>query len=278
MTLQRSKSKLAGIALLSALTAVPMGAGVAYLARPADAQTAADPASPPPPPPGGDQWPGAAGRHHPGPGMYGMHDGRGMGPDGDRFARMGRHHRHHRDGNMQMRLAGKLAAAETALGIRSDQLDAWRDFTSKLIAFATPPWQRDRGAAADRAASGDIQMKAGNAKGDATPPDVPPAGADGKSFGMLDRMLDGAIQRGEDAKALKASLQKLESVLTPEQVQMAHTLMRSEARMGGRHHGWRGGGYHGRHGDHMWRGRHGGQGWGGNDRGGPGNGPDDGQD
>ena len=257
MSLERSKSKLATVALISALTVVPLGAGVAYLSLPAQAQTAQSP-TPPPPPPG----PKA---HNPDRGMRGMGPG-GYGPRDGRFGRMDEREHHH--GNRQMRLARKLAAVETAIGVRSEQLDAWRDFTAKLVAFATPPWQQDGGSATDEQASGNPPMSAGNAQGDATPPAVPPANDAGSSFGMLGRMVDGAIHRGDEARQLKDSMQKLESVLTPQQIQMARMLMRPNGGAG-MHHGW-----HNWHREHMWHGRHEGRGFGpgGDDRG-PG-GPD----
>ena len=257
MSLERLKSKLAAAALIPALAAVPLGAGVAYLALPAQAQTTQSPTPPPPPGPRA-QNPGgmrgiSPGMHGMGPGMRGIGPGMqgvggrgpgGHGPWGERFAHM---EQRHEGGNWQMRLAGKLAAVETAIGVRSDQLDAWRDFTSKLVAFATPPWQQDRGPGMNRAAAAKPPMKAGNPQGDATPPDMPPANDSGKGFGILDRIVDRAIQRGDEAKQLKDSMQKLKSVLTPQQMQTAWMLMRPD---GGMRRGWGDR-------DHMGRGDHG---------------------
>jgi len=178
-----------------------------------------------------------------------------MGPMADRFE----HGHHGRGQNRQMKLASRLSAVETAIGVRSDQLDAWRDFTSKLIAFSTPDW-RMHGGPADRAAPGEPPMKAGNAQGDATPPAAPAEKDVRKDFGPLAHLVDGAIRRGQQAEQLKAAMDKLTTVLTPQQIQMARTLMRPEHGMRHGRHNW--------HQDHMWR-HHGPDGGHGFDRPGP---------
>lgn len=264
MPIARPRSKLAAAALISALAVVPMGAGMALTTLPAKAQTVNDP---PPPPPPGPHGPHGPGPHHPGPDRMGP-----GGPHGPWMRQAMDHHGRwdhwrHRAERRQMRLAKKLAAVEVAIGIRSDQLDAWRDFTSKLVAFVAPPrWhggphQAMRGGTMpNQAATGapppqtsgttagqpQPPVNAGNAEGDATPqpaPPKPPANAaNAKDFGLLDRMVGRAMQRGDEARALKDSMDKLKSVLTPQQIHEARMLMRP----GGRHHGWRGDGW--RHG------------------------------
>ncbi|TIT07399.1 MAG: hypothetical protein E5W85_25260, partial [Mesorhizobium sp.] len=44
-------------------------------------------------------------------------------------------------------LAARLAALETRVGIRSEQLDAWRDYTGALQAVLAPPARPDFGQA-----------------------------------------------------------------------------------------------------------------------------------
>ncbi len=92
------------------------------------------------------------------------------------------------EGAAGMALAAKLSVAETYVGVTSEQLDAWRAYTTALIDFAEPPEAggRDQKAAADR---------------------LPGEG-----------MADGLIAAAEKAKALKAAIDALKKALQPEQL------------------------------------------------------------
>src|SRR5512145_2449145 len=109
------------------------------------------------------------------------------------------------------RLAMKLNAAETEIGIRASQLDAWRDFTDALIATMTPPWLQSS-------------------------PDADAKDAKSEPFARALRLADNAIARGKHAEDLAKAIEALKSKLTPEQLAKVAEI---EARLGERHGGQR---------------------------------------
>jgi hypothetical protein len=105
--------------------------------------------------------------------------------------------------DFKLKLARDLAGLETLIGIRVDQLDAWRDYTSALLAVAGPPR-----------------------------PPTPPMGtpADGKeAFAPAERLADAAIARAEAAETLKSAIAALRDKLSPEQIAL---LQQAERHMG----------------------------------------------
>lgn len=101
----------------------------------------------------------------------------------------------------RMKLARDLAGLETLIGIRADQLDAWRDYTSALLAVAEPPR-----------------------------PPMPPADGKGReAFAPAERLADAAIARADAAETLKSAITALRDKLSPEQIAL---LQQAERPMG----------------------------------------------
>jgi hypothetical protein len=91
-----------------------------------------------------------------------------------------------------VQLAGLLAALETGVGIRANQMDAWRQYTDALQALLSPP--------------------------------PPPGQGSGLAFASSSAIATDIIEKTKKAETLLAAIDNLRKTLTTEQLERAKML------------------------------------------------------
>ncbi|MBZ9797653.1 hypothetical protein [Mesorhizobium sp. ES1-4] len=146
-----------------------------------------------------------------GPQGFGPHGPMRHGPQGwgpQRFGPEGLGP-HHMGPPPEFMLAARLAALETRVGIRGEQLDAWRDYTSALQAVLSPP-RPDRGPGGTGGPDSGPRVKG---------PDAGPVGKP-DPFAFQERLADDVTARAASAAKLKDAIAELRAKLTPEQLEI----------------------------------------------------------
>ncbi len=163
------------------------------------------------------------------------------------------------------RVADALATIETGIGVRPDQMEAWRTFTAAVVAFADASQPPRMGMGMGMGMGQGRRMMMPNAGADTSDDDTAmaddtdttaiadeetddtaasdeamqseeeadtdnQAGPRFRGFRMLERMADRAIAQAGKAEALKSALAEVEAVLTPEQITSAQSIVRSMMR------------------------------------------------